>query len=52
MIAMMIFGFHKVVSMPVSAMVEEFDFMERGGITMELYNDAIRDFEKLSGGKN
>lgn len=45
MVATMILGFHKIVPLPASAMVEHFDIMERVGITLNMYNEVIRDYQ-------
>jgi hypothetical protein len=49
MVATMILGFHKFAPLPTSEMVEHFDLMERAGISLNMYNEVIRDYEIASG---
>ena len=44
----MILGFHKIIPLPASAMVEHFDLMEQAGISLGMYNEVIRDYEIAS----
>jgi len=48
MVTTMILGFHKFAPLPTSAMAEHFDLMERAGITLEMYNEVIRNYEIAS----
>ena len=44
MIAMMVMCFYKIIPLPASAMVKVFDDLERGGITLDMYNEATYEY--------